>query len=63
MTTQVRNILESFDMLPDVDKRELAAEILRRSQWLDTPSLTDEQLIGEAENTFLELDRREAHDA
>jgi hypothetical protein len=41
MTTQVRNILESFDLLPEMDKRELAAEILRRSQVFDTPSLTD----------------------
>ena len=63
MTTQVRNILESFDMLPEVDKRELASEIIRRSQSLDVPPLTDEQLVGAAEETFLELDRREANDA
>ena len=63
MTTQVRNILESFDMLPEVDKRELASEIIRRSQSLDVLSLTDEQLVGAAEETFLELDRREANDA
>ena len=63
MTTQVRNILESFDMLPEVDKRELAAEILRRSQMFDASPLTDEQLVGAAEETFLELDRREAEHA
>jgi len=60
MTTQVRNILESFDLLPEVDKRELTAEILRRSQTLAMPPLTDEELIGAANETFLELDRREA---
>jgi hypothetical protein len=63
MTTQVRNILESFDMLPETDKRELAAEILRRSQMFDALPLTDEQLVGAAEETFLELDRREAENA
>jgi len=63
MTTQVQNILTSIDMLPDADKRELTAEILRRSQMFDAPPLTDQQLIGAAEDAFLELDRREANHA
>ena len=63
MTVQVRNILESFDLLPEVDKREFVAEIIKRSQMLDVPPLTDEQLVGAAEETFLELDRREANHA
>jgi hypothetical protein len=63
MTSQVRTILDSFDMLSAADKRELAAEIIRRSQMLDGPPLTDEQLVGAAEETFLELDRRETTDA
>jgi len=60
MTAQVHEILDSFDALSDCDKRELTLEILRRSPLLDSPPLTDEQLIGMAEETFLELDRREA---
>ena len=63
MTVQVRNILESFDLLPEVDKREFVAEIIKRSLMLDVPPLTDEQLVGAAEETFLELDRREANHA
>jgi hypothetical protein len=63
MTTRVRNILESFDLLSETDQRELASEILRRSRRLDIPPLTDEQLVFAAEETFLELDRREANDA
>jgi hypothetical protein len=63
MTTQVRAILQSFDMLPEVEKRELATEIIRRSQALDVLPLTDEQLVGAAEEVFLTLDRREADDA
>ncbi len=59
MTTQVRNILDSFDMLSEADKRELAAEIMRRSQMFDGPPLTGEQLVGAAEETFLELGCRE----
>jgi hypothetical protein len=63
MTTQVRDFLESFDTLSELDKRELATEILKRSQMLDVPPLTDVQLLSAAEETFLELDRREAHNA
>ena len=58
MTTQVRNILESFDSLSAFEKRELTEEILRRNPMLDSPPLNDEQLIDAAEETFLELDRR-----
>jgi hypothetical protein len=57
MTGQVRNILDSFDMLPEADKRELAVEIIRRSLELNLPPLTDDELVGAAEETFLELDR------
>ena len=63
MTTQVREILQSFDMLPEIDKRELAAEIIKRSLALNEPPLTDEQLVSVAEETFLELDRSEAGNA
>lgn len=58
MTTQVQEILHTFDLLPEGDKRELATEILRRSLTLDSPPLPDEQLVGMAEDVFLELDRR-----
>ena len=60
MTTQVREILQSFDLLPDGDKRELAREILRRSLTLAADPLTDEQLVGMADEVFLDLDRGEA---
>ena len=63
MTVQVREILHSFDLLPDGDKRELTSQILRRSLTMDAPPLSDEQLIGAADEVFLELDRSEAGDA
>ena len=62
MSTQVQEILRSFEVLPDGDKRELASEILRRSLTLDTPPLSDEELVGAAEAVFLALDRNEAAD-
>ncbi len=63
MTAQIQDMLHTFDLLPDGDKRELASEILRRTLTLDVPPLSDEQLVGAAEDLFLQLDRREAADA
>jgi hypothetical protein len=63
MTAQIQDMLHRFDLLPDGDKRELASEILRRTLTLDVPRLSDEQLVGTAEDLFLQLDRSEAADA
>jgi hypothetical protein len=63
MTAQVQDMLRTFDLLPEGEKRELAGEILRRTLMLDVPPLSDEQLVGAAEDLFLQLDRSEAVDA
>jgi hypothetical protein len=63
MTTDVKEILNTFDLLPDNDKKDLASEILRRTVHFDFPPLTDEELIRSAEKLFLGLDRREAKNA
>ena len=59
MPTVVENILHSFEALPEADKRELAAEIMRRFLRFESPPLSDDDLVGNAENLFLDLDRRE----
>ncbi len=63
MTAQVQDMLHAFDLLPEGDKRELASEILRRTLMLDVLPLSDEQLVGAAEEIFLQLDRSEAVDS
>lgn len=63
MSTTAQHLLESFDQLPDADKQEVAAEILRRTINFDLPSFSDDELVLSAEELFLELDRREAEDA
>jgi hypothetical protein len=63
MTPIAQNILQSFKLLPEVDKREVAAEIFRLTLKFDYPPLTDDDLILNAEELFLELDRREAANA
>jgi|GEM_PF-305668 len=60
MTATVQNILQSYELLPNLEKLELAAEIIRRSLKFNLPNLSDEGLVLNAEEIFLELDRREA---
>jgi hypothetical protein len=55
----VEELLKSFDLMPEVEKHEVATEILRRSLELKSASFTDEELALNAEQIFLELDRRE----
>jgi hypothetical protein len=60
MTANVRQLLNSFEHLPEMDKREAAAEILRRSLQIDFPPLEDVALVERAEEVFLSLDQDEA---
>ena len=62
ISTTVEEFLKSFDLLPEVEKHKVAREILRRSLELRTVPLTDDELALNAEEVFLELDRRESED-
>ena len=62
MATSSKSVLESFDELPEPEKREVASAILRRALRFDTPPLTDEDLVAQADELFRELDAREASD-
>jgi hypothetical protein len=62
VSTAAEELLKSFDLLPELEKHRVATEILRRSLELRTAPLTDEELASNAEQVFLELDRRESED-
>ena len=63
MTKSVEQLLKSFEQLPEAEKRELAAEIIKRSLAMDLPELSDESLILAADQIFLQLDKEESiHD-
>jgi hypothetical protein len=62
MTAGAKTILESFDELPEREKREVASAILRRALRFDLPPLTDDDLVAQADELFRELDAREASD-
>jgi hypothetical protein len=62
ISTTVEELLKSFDLLPELEKHRVAAEILRRSLALTSAPLTDDELALNAEQVFLDLDRRESQD-
>ncbi len=59
MNTLSQQLLESFEQLPEEEKQQVAAEILRRTLNTDITSLTDDELTLSAEALFLNLDRWE----
>ena len=59
MTRPIQELLDSFDRLPEAEKREAVSEILRRVRKLDFGMISDDELILSAEELFLDLDGRE----
>ena len=60
MTKLVDELLNSFEKLPEAEKRELASEIIKRSLALDLPQLSDDSLVVAADQVFLQLDKDES---
>ena len=60
MTAEAKHLLEEFGALPDPSKREVLAELLRVSRYLDYPEMSDEELTSAANDVFLAYDEREA---
>lgn len=60
MTASVQELLDTFDRLTDSERLDLVLEILKRTVYLDFPPLSDEDLVLNAEELFLELDEQEA---
>lgn len=61
MNAATNRILKAFHELREPEKRELAAEIMRWTAYLEFPPLTDEELVLTADELFVELDRVEAN--
>ena len=60
MTTAVENLLVSFEQLSEPEKRDLAIEVVRRTDIFGSPDFSDEEQTLLAEDLFLALDREEA---
>ena len=63
MTQTAQDIISTFDHLPTNEQMEITKIILRRSLEIETPSMSEDDLVLNAEELFLELDRLEAIDA
>ncbi len=59
MTQAARKLLEDFEALPDKDRSEILAELLRRVALAPHDLPPDDDLLSAAGHLFAELDRRE----
>ena len=62
MTAVGKHIVEDFESLPDVEKREVLSNLLRLSRTIDYPELPDEETLAAADAVFLEYDRAEQNE-
>ena len=62
MTQRTAEVLESFARLSEVEKHEVAIEILRREDFWRSEPMTDEDLAAVAADAFAVLDAEEAAD-
>ncbi|MBI5217109.1 MAG: hypothetical protein HY960_15240 [Ignavibacteriae bacterium] len=63
MTINTSTLLLSFEQLPELEKKEVVIEILRRTQTEELTEISDNHYVQHAENIFLELDKRETENA
>lgn len=63
MTAEVQELIESFNRLSEADKKVIVVEVLRQTTYSETPSISDEELVLNAEELFIEIDMRENEDA
>lgn len=59
MTTQAKDIIEEFGTLPDQEKREVLAELIRMARDIDYPAVSDDELLSAADQVFFDYDRQE----
>lgn len=62
MTKAAQQLIHSFEILPEEDKREVLVELLRCPIEISYPSPSDEELRYSADQIFLEYDEHEARE-
>ena len=62
MSTSGKELLKSFDLLPEIEKREVASEIIRRTFSLGRASALDEHQIKSLYASFAGDDRELAEE-
>jgi hypothetical protein len=59
MTQASQKLLDVFDALPEQDRAELVAELLRRTAFAPRGLPQDADLVAAADRLFVDLDRHE----
>ena len=59
MTAEAKHLIEDFEALPDLAKREVLSELVRISRQIDYPEMSEDELISSANDIFLAYDERE----
>ncbi len=59
MTLASKKLLDEFDALPDEDRAELVAALLRRTAFTPHDLPQDDDLVAAADRLFVALDRHE----
>ena len=62
MTEATKKLLDEFDSLAEPERREIAVEILRRTDLVASGAPEAKELLWAADQLFLELDRRESQE-
>lgn len=60
MTQAARRLLAEFEALPESERSEVVAELLRRVAMAPHDLPDDADLLASADRVFVELDRRES---
>lgn len=60
VTETARRFLETFQVLPDLDKGEVLVALLREAIRMPPPASSEADLTAAADEVFLDLDRWEA---
>ena len=63
MTQAIEEVLKKFDELAEAEQQEAMCEMLKRISKHETSPISEQEMILNAEELFLELDKREATDA
>ena len=60
MTNAAQQFLRSFNALPKTDQHDVLVQLLRMPIEADYAAPSDEDLVHDADEIFLELDKRES---
>jgi hypothetical protein len=62
VTAQGKHIIAEFEALPDQTKREVLAELIRSSRFIEYLEVREEEMLSAANDIFLDYDRRETEE-